>query len=348
MSRITGAILFWVGRSVAFVSNEYRKLRPSCRKIRLSMKPIRLWRIVAAGLLLLTIPARAGESRKVIVGGSYLDQADFEKFAARAKQSGATHVRVSDSLPWSYWQYDNPNDPYPSWVISNPNLLKIAIPDALKKYIPAEHSERVLSILEARAKTLRSLGLKAAFSCFDPSMLPEAVFTDHPLWRGPRVDHPARARVPRWAPSIDHPEVMALYQESIGILLKRCPGIELLSITTNDSGVGLDWSTGTYAGQLGNTAYRGRSMEDRLRGFFAAIQSAAVKVGSALEVNIKWTREKDPRRIAAKLAPGMAVENLEGPDGTPFQATAGFEEGYYSPYHPVAGIPQPMRVLTGL
>ena len=287
-------------------------------------------------------------TRMVIVGGSYGDLADFEQFATRAKQSGATHVRISDSLPWSAWQYDTPGDPYPSWVISNAGLLKIAIPSALKKYIPSEHSERVLGLLEARAKILRALGLKAAFSCFDPSMLPEGVFADHPRWRGARVDHPARSRVPRWSPSIDHPEVRALYQEAIGLLLKRCPEIELLSITTNDSGVGLDWSTGTYAGQLGNTAYRSRSMEERLRGFFAALQAGAKAAGGSLEVNIRWTREKDPRRMATKLSAGFAIENFEGPDGTPFQATAGFEEGYFSPYHPVAGIPQPMRVLDGL
>jgi hypothetical protein len=44
----------------------------------------------------------------------------------------------------------------------------------------------------------------------------------------------------------------------------------------------------------------------------------------------------------------MAIENFEGPNATPFQNAAGFEEFYYSPYHPVIGIPQPRRVLEGL
>ena len=76
------------------------------------------------GLVAFAAMANAAEPRKIIVGGSYTNLADFEQFAARARQSGATHVRISDSLPWSYWQYDNPNDPYPSWVISHPTRSK--------------------------------------------------------------------------------------------------------------------------------------------------------------------------------------------------------------------------------
>lgn len=308
---------------------------------------LRRW-LVALAFSCAAFSATAAELQKIIAGGSYLDLADFERFATRAKQSGVTHVRITDSLPWSSWQYDDPSDPYPSWVISNPGLLKIAIPEALKRHIPSQHSERVLKILEERGAVLRKLGLKAAISCFDPSMLPEAVFAEHPLWRGPRVDHPARSRHPRWAPSIDHPEVLALYKEAMTILLKRCPGIEVVNITTNDSGVGLDWSSGTYAGKLGNTLYRGRSMDARLESFFSTLRAAATDAGATLDIAIKWTREPDARRIAAKLSPGMAIENFEGPNATPFQDAAGFEEFYYSPYHPVIGIPQPRRVLEGL
>lgn len=308
---------------------------------------VRRW-CVALVFGCLALATSAADRQKIIAGGSFTDLADFERFATRAKQSGVTHVRITDSLPWSTWQYDDPDDPYPSWVISNPGLLKIAIPEALKRYVPAEHAERVLQILEQRSAILQKLGLKAAISCFDPSMLPEAVFADHPLWRGPRVDHPARARHPRWAPSIDHPGVLVLYREAMTLLLRRCPGIEVVSITTNDSGVGLDWSAGTYAGKLGNTRYRGRSMEARLDGFFSTLRSAATAAGATLDIAIKWTREPDARRIATKLSPGMAIENLEGPNATPFQNAAGFEEFYYSPYHPVIGIPQPRRVLEGL
>lgn len=286
--------------------------------------------------------------KKIIFSGVHSDLADFESFARRAKQSGATHIRVSDGLPWSYWEYDQPGDPYPAWVISNCNLLKITVPEALRPYLPAEFSAKVLDILEARSRVLRSLGLKAAFRVFDPGMLPEKVFRDHPLWRGPRVDHPQRSRVARFAPTVDHPEVLAMYREAIGILLRRCPEIELLSIITNDSGTGLDWSGGLYNGRIGNTLFRHRPMHERLRGFFTALQEGAKAVGGSLEVGAVWTREDDPAKIAVTLGPGMAIENLEGPNATAFLATAGFEEGYWNTFCPVVGIPQPMLVLEGL
>lgn len=286
--------------------------------------------------------------KKVIFSGVHGDLADFEWFARRARASGATHIRVSDGLPWSTWEYDQDDDPYPSWVISNCGLLKITRPAALQPHLPGAYSERVLDILEQRGRVLRALGLKAAFRVFDPGMLPEAVFREHPLWRGPRVDHPMRSRVARWAPTIDHPDVLALYREAVGILLRRCPEIDLLTIITNDSGTGLDWSGGLYNGRIGNTRYRDRPMHERLRGFFATLQAGARDAGGVLEVGAFWTREDDPKRLVRHLTPGMAVENLEGPDGSMFLATAGFEEGYWNTFCPVVGIPQPMLVLEGL
>ncbi len=94
--------------------------------------------------------------------------------------------------------------------------------------ITADYSGKVMKILEERCKILRKHGLKAAFSTFEPQMLPEKVFTDHPLWRGARVDHPMRSTLARFAPTIDNPEVLELYRESVSMLIKRCPEIELL------------------------------------------------------------------------------------------------------------------------
>ena len=285
---------------------------------------------------------------KMIFSGVTQDLADFERFALRAKQSGGTHVRVSDGLPWSTWEYDQEDDPYPSWVISNCGLLKITAPAPLSQYLPQNYRERVMGILESRCAVLRRLGLKAAFRFFDPSMLPEQVFRDHPLWRGPRVDHPMRSRVARFSATIDHPEVLELYREAVRILLRRCPEIDLFTIITNDSGTGLDWSGGLYNGRIGNTLYRERQMDERLRSFFGTLQSAARESGVELEVGAMWTREDDPAAIARHLPAGTAIENLEGPGATPFLATAGFEEGYWNTFCPVVGIPQPMLLLEGL
>lgn len=293
--------------------------------------------------------APSGRFRKVVFGSPSADLADFEAFAARAKRSGATHINITaEDLPWARWQYDTPGDPYPSWVISNTGLLKVVVPPPLRPHIPKEYSETVLGILERRCEVLRRLGLKAAFTTFEPQMLPEAVFREHPLWRGARVDHPNRSRVARFAPSIDNPEVLALYRDAVAELVRRCPEIDLLTMRTNDSGTGLDWSGGLYSGAIGNTLYRHRTMDERFRDFYAALQEGARRGGGQLEIDMGWTREREPARIARRLTRGTAIENLEGPDATPFKTTAGFLLDYENFFYPVTGVPQPLLFLEEL
>ena len=276
--------------------------------------------------------------------------ADFESFAGQAKKSGATHVVITaEDLPWAYWQMDTPGDPYPAWAISNAGLLKVAPPAALKPFLPNDYSEKVLSILRARCGVLRKLGLKAAFTTFEPQILPERVYEAHPLWRGPEVEHPLRARVPRFAPSIDSPEVLALYRESIRVLLTECPEVEILSLHTNDSGSGMSWSPGLYQGANGSTLYRGRKMYQRYHDFFAALQAGATDARPGrLEIDAEWVREEAPELIANRLAPGMAVANLEGPGATPYKAEAGFLLDYFYPFYPAQGIPLAVRYIEEL
>ncbi len=288
---------------------------------------------------------------KTVVFGRYSDSiASFEAFARQAKQSGATHIVITaEDLPWAMWQMDTPGDPYPAWAVSNVGLLKVSIPTALEPFLPKDYSTRVLAILRERCEVLRKLGLKAAFTTFEPQILPERVYEAHPLWRGPQVDHPLRSRVPRFAPSIDHPEVLALYRESIRKLLAVCPEIELLSLHTNDSGSGMSWSTGVYQGPNGSFLYRERKMHERYHDFFAALQSGARDARPGpLEIDAEWVRETNPELVATKLGPGMAVANFEGPNATRYKAVAGFLLDYFYPFYPAQGLPLPVRYLEEL
>ena len=188
------------------------------------------WWLVATSLVGYTSECKAEETKaakksgerfqKVIFGCRSENLVEFEGFVRRAKQEGATHiVLTAEDLPWARWQYDTVGDPYPAWVISNVGFLKIAVPEALKPYIPQDYAQEVMKILEERCEVLRRYGLKGAFTTFEPQMLPGKIFEDHPLWWGPQVDHPLRSRVPRFAPCIDNPEVLALNRESIRKLL---------------------------------------------------------------------------------------------------------------------------------
>lgn len=287
--------------------------------------------------------------KKIIFGCRTTDIRDFEKFVIRAKNSGATHINLTnEDIPLARWQYSDESDPYPAWVITNIGLLKVATPKALQSYLPRAYAEEVFSILESRCKILRKYGLKASLTTFEPQMLPEKVFEDHPQWRGPRVDHPARSRTARWAPDIDNMEVLQLYKEAIDILLKRCPEIDIIQFNTNDSGTGLSWSAGLYSGGTGNTFNKERTTNERIFSFFHVLQTSAQQRGNDLDIHIRWTREKFPESIAKGLTKGMAVENLEGPDAKPFATEVGSVLDYYNFFYPVIGIPTPVKFVKGL
>ena len=294
---------------------------------------------------------RGAPFEKRVFGSPAGGRGEFERFAGRARRSGATHVVLTaEDLPWARWQYDTPGDPYPAWVVSNMGLLKVAVPAALRPHLPMVYADEVMGILRERCRVLRELGLRAAVTTFEPQMLPESVFEEHPLWRGPQVDHPLRSRVPRFAPSVDAPEVLGLYRESIRRLLEQCPEIEIISFRTTDSGAGIDWHPGLYPGPQGIPSRAGRSMAERYGGLVSAIQAGARDAGVAgLEVEISsWWRERDPEMMARRLGSGTAIYNLEGPDATPYKAEVGFLLDYFNPYYPVRGIPLAARFLEEL
>lgn len=318
------------------------------KKLRIWIYPV-LWWGLLAGSLAAAGPATDG-FKKVAFGCPTLDLTDFTTFARRAQQSGATHVSVMAwDLPRAFWQLDTPGDPYPTWQLDAPGLLKLNPPPELRSYIPSEYSDAVMQVLEARCQVLRSLGLKAVLFTGEAQMLPEQVFRDHPLWRGARVDHPLRSRVARFAPSLDHPEVLDMYRRAVTALIRRCPEIDILVFFTNDSGTGLDWSPGLYSGPSGDFRQRSRPMVQRLRGFLSTLQQGARDAGGSLEITAVNTGERDVVGFARQLDQGMAIEMLEGPKASPFLASVGTVPYYYlNPFWPVQGIPNPFGFLRDL
>jgi len=107
---------------------------------------------------------------------------------------------------------------------------------------------RILQIVKERCAILKELGMKAAFFGKEPAWLPEAVYQAHPEWRGPRCEHPRRARNTYYAPCIDQPEVLAMYRKAVAELCRQAP-IETFSLLTNDSGGGICWSVSLYPGR---------------------------------------------------------------------------------------------------
>ena len=272
----------------------------------------------------------------------------FEAYVIKAKEAGATHVDVTFDIPPALWQFDTPGDPYPVWYTYRPGLMKIFPPKELKPYINLDYAEKVASLLQARCEILHRHGMKGAYFANEPYVLPEAFFRDHPELRGARVDHPNRSRVARFAPCVDVPEVLAMYKESIQLLLARCPEIKVFSFLTSDSGSGFCWSPALYSGQNGNANCQHRPMSERVVGFLETLRNAAKEVGKHIEVNIhpivprQWMIETfdHPELISAKLSDGLTIGNYKNADGEQF------DSGIYGwgreSFTPVLGLPNPV------
>ncbi|MGA2233741.1 MAG: hypothetical protein ABSH22_22780 [Tepidisphaeraceae bacterium] len=283
------------------------------------------------------------------------DLAAFDRAAATAKSLGATHMVVTSDLPRAQWEYDTPGDPYPAWYVEHPGLLKVFPPDELRPYVSADYAAQISGILIQRCAVLKKYGLQGVYLSNEPQVLPEKAFTDHPLWRGPRVDQPNRSRVPRFAPSVDEPQVLALYRQCLAELAKRCPEITLFEFLTTDSGSGIDWAPSLYPGANGPARFKARPMADRVRDFLTAMQDGARDGGGRIQIRLyqinpeEWMTPTfaDPQGLARQLPAGLAIDNFEAPSAAPFLANAssGDPNGFY---YPVRGIPRPIDAVANL
>jgi len=287
--------------------------------------------------------------------GDAADLAQFDHKAALAKELGATAMVITEGIPLATWEMDE-SDPYPAWYVHHASLLKIFPPPEVQPYVDKDYAAKVSALLEKRCAILRKYDLKAVWNANEPAVMPEAFFTAYPQFRGPRIDQPNRSRKAHFAPSVDDPEMLKIYRESIQLLLKHCPEVELFNWVTTDAGSGFDWAPSLYPGINGNANYKDRPMAARVSGFLINAQQAAKDAGHDIEINLnpieprQWmipTFSPDVLQdIVRRLPPGLAVEGREGPDGRPFHEGAVGRAGGQT-FYPVVGIAVPSLDARG-
>lgn len=209
---------------------------------------------------------------------------EFGNLADKAKKLNVTHMMVGH-LPRSRWMWETDlNDPYPNWCMRHAQLFKLVCPPKLEKYLPVNFIKKCYKIVKDRCDILRPLGIKGALFSNEPFWLPEAVYLDHPSWRGARCDHPRRAKHPYYSPCIDNTEVLELYYYAVKELVSET-GIDFISFMSNDSGGGLCWSNGTYVGPNGPDSCRNRSMSERINGFLDVLNAGGKDAGIDLTLS---------------------------------------------------------------
>lgn len=280
------------------------------------------------------------------------DRQDAERFAQEAalqKDLGATQMNITKALPIARFELDR-DDPYPGWFTHHMGLFKIFPPAALQPYMDMTYVRRLQRLVATRCQAIAANGMTAVWTANEPAVLPEAFFVAHPDYRGPRIDQIARSRKVYFAPDIEHPDVQAMYRESVASLMKLCPQIETFIWVTTDAGSGFAWNPGLYPGANGPAEGARKPLADRVVGFMTNIQQAASAAGGhPVRININ---QIEPRRwmlptfgpdteanIVRQLPPGLAVNGKEGPDGKRFET--GAIRPSDGPFSPIVGLVVP-------
>jgi hypothetical protein len=135
-------------------------------------------------------------------------------------------------------------------------------------------------------------------------------------------------------------------------LLARCPEVEVFNFVTTDAGSGFSWAPGLYPGPNGPGWCKDRPLDQRVAEFLLNWQQGGKDAGHNLEVNINQIAPRswmiptfaEPMNIVRLLPRGLAVNNLEGPDGRTFMARSGSERG---PFSPLVGVAVPPIAAGG-
>ena len=279
------------------------------------------------------------------------DRGVFERFVEMAVEFGATHIGVG-WFPFRYgtWFLPDNRDPYASWCNAGLGLFRMFPPKALRRWIPLSSAREIQAVLETQMKIMRRYGLKGVVDGCEPLWLPEGVYRAHPHWRGAQCELGRIALRPYFAPSLDEPEVLDLYRETMKEIATRFPDIDQFSFMANDSGSGISWSPCIYPGMNGPTRWRTRDPGERIANWLKAMQEGAAAGGAKIRVN-SWSSGLPSGTVAsarAKLSRGQFVgwnnnhgEAFGGPG-------AGLGNALWSTYYPVVGLGSPVDFVAGL
>ena len=152
------------------------------------------------------------------------------------------------------------------------------------------------------------------------------------MLRGARVDHPFRSLKPRYNLTLAHPAVREHYAEMMENLMKAVPELEYISIWTNDSGAGFEYTSTLYVGRNGgaylirewksNEEIASRAGENIMR-FMKLLRDAARKINPQFRVI---------GRLEALSAERHVIDREIG-NGIDVEVATLLSKGFHSPYH---------------
>lgn len=116
---------------------------------------------------------------------------------------------------------------------------------------PIDYLRANLNRLKSNAALATKYGLTPGLLCFEPRSVPDHLLDRYPMLRGARVDHPIRSFKPRYNLSVAHPVVREHYTELMLNIMREVPELGFISVWSNDSGAGFEYTSSLYVGRNG-------------------------------------------------------------------------------------------------
>jgi len=176
---------------------------------------------------------------------------DREEYFKTLARLGFSHAEVNGLAFAAPIETGPKGEVYPRFYTYCPALDQFVTSRLNRGVYPDDYLQANLANLKTNAELAEKYGLAPGLVCFEPRSAPEKLIQRYPMLRGARVDHPLRSFQPRYNLSIGHPVVRAHYAEMTENLLKEVPSLDYISIWSNDSGAGFEYTNSLYVGRNG-------------------------------------------------------------------------------------------------
>ncbi len=176
---------------------------------------------------------------------------DWRSHIREYARLGHSHLEVNSLATPHGLEHGVPDEVYPLFYTYCPALDQFTYSKLNDGIYPREYLTANLTLLKKYAHEALKYGMTPGLLCFEPRNVPDTLLQKYPMLRGGRVDHPFRSLKPRFTLALSHPYVRLHYRELIQNLMHAVPELGYLSIVTNDSGAGFEYTRSLYVGANG-------------------------------------------------------------------------------------------------
>ncbi|UCE06759.1 MAG: hypothetical protein JSW07_01575 [bacterium] len=174
-----------------------------------------------------------------------------EAYVRECARLGYSHIEVNCLATPVPFEKGVPDEVYPHFYNYCAALDQFVDSRLNRGIYPADYLQGNLNLLKYNACLALKYGITPGLLCFEPRNVPDALLERYPMLRGARVDHPFRSLKPRYNLTLAHPAVREHYAEMMEKLMKQVPELGYISIWTNDSGAGFEYTSTLYVGRNG-------------------------------------------------------------------------------------------------